>query len=355
MRPIYLALSLLLLHMGPAHAQYNFESCHAFWKLTDKLRSGLLPSDTEWSKLKGTEGYGRKNISAGMWKAFRDNVTLVYSPGNEEKVAQQMAGNLPLRWITRYAREEEALKKYVSGIDQLHIMDSAIYYAAGNLPRRYRHRIKPPVIYFLPFDYDANGNSSGINMDLLVSYDMERFRPGIFSGHEMFHYALAYYRIKTGRFRYVAAPHQAVFIAVNGISEEGAADLIDKTDLLFNARSPYLLKDTLYAIYVQQSASCISRINEALEKMAVEEKAPYTGFAFWQSVMPVAGHVPGLYMGRVIRQHGLAKKLIKHISNPFSFFYLYNKAAKADKEKPPLFSPQAISYLKFLEKSYMAR
>jgi hypothetical protein len=340
------------LALSSSYAQYNFESCYAFWKLTGQLRSGNLPSEEEWGILKQTEGYRRKNISNERWKAFRDNVTLVFTPGNEEEVKQKMAGNIDLRWIRRFAQEEDQLKQYIAEIEQLHIMDSAIFQANRILPRKYRQCFRPPTINFLLFDYDANGNSQGIVMDLLVSHDMEKFRPGIFSGHEMLHYALAYCRIKTRRFKHIPDQHLAVFIAVNGISEEGIADLIDKPDLLFNEQSTYMLRDTFHTIYVN-SAEYVRKINDALEKLSVQQTTPYTTMAYWQTLMPVSGHIPGLFMGQVIRRNGLEQKLKDRIDNPFQFFYLYNDAARNDQEKPPVFSRESIRYLKLLEKRYL--
>ncbi|MBS1566411.1 MAG: hypothetical protein JST39_18655 [Bacteroidetes bacterium] len=63
-----------------------------------------------------------------------------------------------------------------------------------------------------------------------------------------------------------------------------------------------------------------------------------------------SGHMPGLYMVNIIRRNGLEKALISHNDNPFSFFYLYNEAAKKDDAKPPVFSAATISYLQQLEK-----
>jgi hypothetical protein len=44
--------------------------------------------------------------------------------------------------------------------------------------------------------------------------------------------------------------------------------------------------------------------------------------------------------------------MIENRRSPFYFVYLYNKAAKKDKQHPPVFSNEAISYVKILEKRY---
>lgn len=57
-----------------ANAQYNFESCHAFWKLTDKLRTGITPSEQDWKHLRNTEGHKQKDINDAYWNSFVEAV-----------------------------------------------------------------------------------------------------------------------------------------------------------------------------------------------------------------------------------------------------------------------------------------
>jgi predicted transcriptional regulator len=57
-------------------------------------------------------------------------------------------------------------------------------------------------------------------------------------------------------------------------------------------------------------------------------------------------------MTDIIVRNGYRKELIQNIQDPFYFIYLYNKAAKKDRQHPPVFSSAAISYCKELEKQY---
>ncbi len=63
-----------------------------------------------------------------------------------------------------------------------------------------------------------------------------------------------------------------------------------------------------------------------------------------------SGHIPGYYMGSIIKRNGYLQELIEGADNPFHFFYLYNKAAKKDKEHPVVFSDKTIAYLHQLER-----
>ncbi|PWV56884.1 hypothetical protein C7475_1011404 [Chitinophaga sp. S165] len=334
-------------------AAYNVQSCYKFWDITEMLRKGTLPSDADWSALKQSEGYKRKNIPDARWKEFVDNVILVYSAGNEEKIREKMGNDISLRWIVRFATEEDKLKRYIADIAKTDLMDIALVHTRRMLPQSYKNCFPEPTVYFILFDYDANGNSNGVVMDLLVSFDMDTYKPGIFLGHEVFHYALAYCRIKLKRFKYIPEQYAAVFTSINAISEEGTADLIDKASLLFEQHSPYLLKDTFFNIYTSQSTACILKINETLEHLSDKQIEPYTQYNYWRQFMPVSGHIPGLFMSNVIRQRNLENELQANLSNPFSFFYLYNEAAKKDTTGLPMFSKKSIRFLRSLEHRYL--
>lgn len=352
-RRILVTLITLLIEFNVQGQHFNFQPCYEYWKLTDKLRKGEKPTTEEWNKLRVADGYKRKPITEKAWKGFIDRVSLVYTPGNKELIHQKIKSDLQLQWIIQYAKEEANLKEYISKLEHMHLMDSAKAYVQQKLPPEWKNCFPEPTVDFILYDYDGSAKEYGITMDLLVSYHIETHKPGVFMGHELLHYALWYCRIKFRRFKAVPLEHGPVFTAINGISEEGTADLIDKPVLLFDEHSPYLLRDTLMSLYKTQSISCVHKINEALEKLADESLDPYTSHSYWNSLMPSSGHIPGAYMGRLIQQNGLEDKLVKHIDNPFYFFYLYNDAAQKDKNNPPVFSKKAIRFVQLMERKYL--
>lgn len=330
---------------------YNAQPCYQFWRLTDQLRRGIRPSMQAWDSLRRADGYRRKSISDKAWRTFVDQVTLVYSPGNEAVTEDKQKTDLALQWIARYAREESKLKQYVIQLQGNPAMDSATSYVRQWLPAPWKHRFPRPRVDLVLYDYDGSASNYGITMDLLAFYDTEQIKPGSYLNHELLHYALAYCRIKARRFKYVPPEHQAVFTALNGISEEGIADLIDKPYLLFNKASNWLLKDTVMAIYTNQSKAFVHRLNEGLEKLADGAREPYTRSVYWKNAtMP--DHIPGLYMGRLIKQGGLTDKLIKQLDNPFAFYRLYNKAVRRGSSHDPMLSKKAIRFIGWLERKY---
>lgn len=347
-------VALLLLLSVHSKAQYNFESCHAFWKLTDLLKKGINPSDAEWLALKETAGYKRKNIGDRQWKAFTDNIRFAFTPGNFDSLKIKAKTDLTFKYIIEYVRQEDSLKQYVKDLARRSVADSATAYVKKVLPTGYQTCFQPPDIYFALWDYDGSGTASYVCVDLLLSWHMSKFKPAVFEAHEMYHSAVAACGIKTRRFkRNPSNEDVGVFILVNSISTEGTADLIDKEWLVFNEQSPYLHRDTFYAFSETQAPLYIERMNEGLEKMSDKKIKPYTETSFWMQLMPWAAHIPGAYMSKIIKQNGLQQRAFEQTGNSFQFFYLYNEAAAMDKTKHPAFSKKAIKFLKRLEQKYI--
>lgn len=348
-----LVATLLLLLATHSKGQYNFESCIAFWKLTDQLKKGIEPSDAEWLALRETEGYKRKNISDQRWKEFTNKIKFAFAPGNYDSLVLKAATDLSFRHIIEYVREEAHLKQYVKNLDQ-RSFDSTIASVKKLLPNEYQNCFLPPVIFFALWDYDGSATAGYVCVDLLISWHMSTFKPGIFEKHELYHNAVAACRIKTRRFkRNPAKEDQGIFILVNSLSTEGTADLIDKEWVVFNQQSPYLHKDTFSIFSDTQAPQYLEKINEGLEKIYDKKTKPYSEISFWMQLVPWAAHIPGTYMSQVIKRNGLEQQAFEQTGNSFQFFYLYNEAAIADAAHPPVFSKKAIKLLKKLERKYI--
>lgn len=337
-----------------ARAQINVESCIAFWKLSSKIRSGSTPSVAEWDSLRRTAGYQRKNISVSRWKAFTDKVSFVFTPGNEAAAEQRAAKDISYIPLLACLREEEKLKNYAVNIQQSGFIDSGLARARQNLPEGYRNCFPATAIYFVLYDYDGSGTNQHVVVDLLLSYHSDRCGTAIFAGHELYHNATSYCRIKQSRFKKnPSAAHRGIFLAANAISEEATADLIDKHQLIFGKGCNYLYRDTFINYQQQHAAALIIKMSDALEKLASDESGAEATMSYWMNMIPWAAHIPGTYISDVIRRNGFSQELIDQAQNAFKVFYLYNKAAAMDERKPPIFSTKAIHFLKKLEKKYI--
>jgi hypothetical protein len=118
-----LLLSRSLLTLSVQAQRVNFQPCYAYWQLTDQLRKGLKPTPQDWQRLQRTDGYKRKNMTT--WDQFIQQVSLVYTPGNEERIQQEVKTSPSLQRIVRFAQEEAYLKHYIAQFEQLHVLDSA--------------------------------------------------------------------------------------------------------------------------------------------------------------------------------------------------------------------------------------
>lgn len=349
MRPVILLFSFILF-TGACQAQYNLESCYAFWKITNLLKQSIQPSPAQWDSLRHTAGYQRQPVNNESWKKFIEKLELAYLPG---KLLSYDHNDMEMVRILAYKQNEAELKKYADGLSSSGLIDSAILQMQKYIPARYRKNFKAPVIYFALYNYDgARIPDNSIAVDLLISYDIDRNKGGVFTGHEMFHHAMAYCRVKTKHFKNVQPQHHAAFLAINSISEEGTADAIDKNEILFG-NGPCLIRDTLLWLYKNRSPGNITQMDTALQQLADGITSVYTDYNYWSNkIVMAAGHIPGTYMMDVIRRNGYMEQLIQHVDNPFYFFLLYNTAAKKDAEQPPVFSGKAIRFLKWMDSKY---
>ena len=58
-------------------------------------------------------------------------------------------------------------------------------------------------------------------------------------------------------------------------------------------------------------------------------------------------------MAHYIEKNGFKSELIKSLDDPFSFFLIYDKASKKDKDKPFRFSNAAIKNIQLLKNKYI--
>lgn len=342
---------LLIGNAGVCSAQYNLESCYAFWKITDQLQQSVQPTQAAWDSLKLTAGYSRMPLGGDNWKNFVEKVKLVFAPNASMPIGFEKDPE----WvrILTYKQKENELKQYAKDLQDLKLLDSAILQMQLYIPVKHRKNFKAPVIYFVLYNYDgARIPDNTIAVDLLISYDIDRNKGAVFTGHEVFHHAMAYCRVKTKHFKNVPQQYQAAFLAINSISEEGTADAIDKDEILFG-KGDCLIRDTLLWMYKNLSAANIMRMDTALQQLAEGNTSPYADYNYWsKEIMPAVGHIPGMYMMHVIRRNGYMKQLIQNVDNPFYFFLLYNMAAKKDPEHPPVFSEKSIRFLKWMDGKY---
>jgi len=95
----------------------------------------------------------------------------------------------------------------------------------------------------------------------------------------------------------------------------------------------------------------IHKIDSTIQVLAAG--GPVTPLKFYRRLTNgTNGHLPGFFMAYTIYRNGLTKQLLEHADDPIAFALLYQKAAKKDKKRPPIFSNTSERYLRQLARKY---
>lgn len=203
------------------------------------------------------------------------------------------------------------------------------------------------MIYFIGIDNDALVDHGTIIFTTWSAYNQDKLKNGILGGHELHHVLRKPYH-----FNGVAPADAGTIYTLSAILNEGSADMIDKKygqDHLKDLPMEYDFTELL----LTKPDSIIRQIDTALQLLASSNGKEFRTAKQYAKLMNYSsGHNPGYYMASIIVRNGYSRMLVKNIQNPFMFFYLYNEAAKKDKEHPPILSDGAIEELKLLEKKY---
>jgi hypothetical protein len=135
---------------------------------------------------------------------------------------------------------------------------------------------------------------------------------------------------------------EGIMYFMSSVLNEGTADMIDKVvNIAHNDELPIGMKYKDFELF--QADSIVAQVDSNLMVMQkTEGKTFKTEKDYRNLIRWTSGHCPGYYMTDIIARNGYKKQLMNHIQNPFEFIYLYNKAAKKDKEKPYVFNDESI-------------
>jgi len=192
--------------------------------------------------------------------------------------------------------------------------------------------------------------------DLLHSYRIDNYKPGLLAAHEAFHsfVSVAFQKALKKNIDYNAPDFNLLYVLEN-VSEEGIADLIDKP-LLLKKESPVYeqvkqltINDEILSIKYIRSIDSLLKLCFSSEQVIQQ----FNGFADLANALGTnGGHIPGRFMGTVIQKAGLLQKHIITVEDPISFMITYNEAAKKYPGTYPVFSKESVEYLKQLRSKY---
>jgi hypothetical protein len=316
-------------------------------KIAETLSARQEPAQADWDSLFETPAYkiiiGKgitpEVIKADMRPAYTEHTL---TPDQQKRHAHHLL----------YKNNLSQLKRYSASVKDGSVRTALKQYLHPYLPvRLQKDELIPPIVYTYYLSLEANGAVDMILQDAYLAYLIDNYAKGILTAHEAFHSVVTgaqNRRLKISRSN-AEDPQAILFSTLNGISQEGVADLIDK-EVLFRTDSPVYdyLKD-LTKDEDQKARNYLLKLNEELVKSSANGTL-HNPSEFEQTVTGDAGHLPGRFMGKVINQAGILDEVITDVENPFQFIYTYNKAASQSQGGYPVFSEAAIAYLKKVEK-----
>jgi hypothetical protein len=352
--------------------RFDFSGIEEFWRIADILKTDREPTDEQWQTMFATPGYAaliRREFKADY---FKNAMRAVYMP-SPEPLAEELIQKDKERggffaWYTplviegfrNAGRDRDWIQARVKELKSYPYLKKAAEEALRYLPEKEAEDY--PAVAFIIFN-----DSRGYDPLIIGLSEKEELSPAagdclrrqgrgkhwpfvLHLAHEAFHL----YRDRKREFHFPEkdSPDYPIVWILDQIENEGIGDLINRAPLYYNAGC-FAETDEAARFHQEQEAQpSIIRIMDAiLREMAAHPSLCGQLGRQLQSFVPQSGHPTGFFMARVIlRQHG-KEALVRAVRNPFQFFSLYNDAARKN-GRAPVFSVQAIRFIKMLEDKY---
>lgn len=334
--------------------QVDLASINAFWKITDRLKQGDTLSREAWNsflQLDGNRTYvENQGFEEAFLESYRKTLQMVYNPKNEARVQKMMDDKLN-NWlaykINQYKIHEKELKEYAAHLQDPAYLDSLYLYCWEWLPKRLQQKSPDTKIFIIGIDNDALVHHGAVVFTLWNVYNQDKLKYGILGAHELHHV------LRKARTLEATDPsEEGILYALQVILNEGSADMIDKK-YSFDKSKDIVYEYQFEDFLLNKPDSIVMQLDSSIQLMAKSKGTKFKTVKYYRNLFNyTSGHNPGYYMADIIVRNGYRKELIENVQNPFYFITLYNKAAKKDKQHPPLFSDQSIGFSKALARKY---
>lgn len=334
--------------------QVDLTSLDAYWKITDGIKQGDTVSREAWKsflQLEGNHTYvDNQAFTERFLESYRKTLNFVYNPKNEARVQKMMDDKLN-NWmaykINQYRIHEKELRDYATTLKEPAYLDSLYLYCWQWLPKRLHQKTPNTKIFIIGIDNDALVHQKKVVFTLWNVYNQDKLKYGILGAHELHHV------LRKARSLEATDPsEEGILYALQVILNEGSADMIDKK-YSFDKSKDIVYEYHFDDLLLNKPDSIVMKLDTSMQLMAQSKGAKFMTVKDYRNLFNyTSGHNPGYYMADIIVRNGYKKALIENVQNPFYFITLYNKAAKKDKQHPPVFSDQAIAFSKVLARKY---
>ncbi len=339
-------------------AKINTSAAAAYFKIVSALQHGMPTKDVTWQTLFQTPIYqmliGGKAVDTTVLKT---EMLRVYTSAVNVAPAGASATE---KYHYAYKQHLKALENYTGNLGRINVIDSVKRLLYPFIPSRLQKNENFPVLFYLNYgSADATGSSGFVINDLLQSYRVDQYKFGLMAAHEAFHavVSVAFQQKLKPDANYNAADFNLLYF-LEIVSEEGIADLIDKP-LLLQKRSPLytevkalVANDEIFAvssIKKLDSVLTLANSNEAV----IQQYANFSDLA--NAFGKNGGHIPGRFMGNLIKTSGLLSTHLKRVEDPISFVAAYNKSVISSHKNYPIFSKESLAYLKRVSDKYFLK
>jgi hypothetical protein len=350
---------------------FNFEGIDAFWKIVAVLEADKEPTEDQWDHFFEAPGY--KRLAEEFKRPYFQNALRAVFMPSEKDLHQKMLDDYKQRggflaWYTplvlegfeKAGRDREWLASRIEELKTYPYLEKAAAFALQYLPED-KVDVYPEVDFvifndsrgYTPLIMGLTGKDDlePAELECLERQGHDRHFPFLLlMAHESYHK----YRGREQELEFPDEDHPdyPVLWILDQIENEGIGDLINRKALYWGDgclagtdRAARLRKE-------QQSQPATLRVMDVIFSEMADDKELIESFGKrLRSFIPQSGHPTGFYMARMIEAELGTDAIVNVVRNPFRFFYLYNEAAQKN-EEAPLFSSQALSFIRSLEQTY---
>lgn len=345
---LLVAGAALLLAAGPCRAQtINTDAVTRYWEIAAALRQGQPLTDAAWNdflELPGNKHYVSGIYDAAALARYRRAIEVTYLPRHDSlRQARLKANSWFYVLVNDYRQQEQAYKDFLAQtVLKPDYLDQMYTLAYQYLPARNHTKVADLKIYYGAIGTDATAQEQGIFYSLRAAINNYHVQPGILEAHEIHH------KLRTSKdFGPIADDDEGLMRILGSIQNEGIPDLIDKKPAVALPGDPMGFREWA----LDGAPTAIHRLDSTIRARA--QGGVPASLKFYRSLSNGSnGHLPGFYMSAIIEKNGYGRQMIATADNPFAFMALYQKAARKDRARPPVFSAASVRYLKQLERKY---
>jgi len=341
----------------------DLSSVDEFFNITTRLREGKNVSEEQW----------RNFDSSMVYKVYvnREDKTVINTVKSSIDIAfgkdimnmkdsilnisqEQMDNNKLLMFkklvLSNYLdinKNYDAIKEFRETYDFNALIEKSKQRLSTFLNKPIDTTVVFSPVYFFFINADGKTKENVIYIDLNLVYKITEEQRIDFFAHEFFHN----YRenFENHDFNYKSDLNSAIDL----ISNEGIADLIDKTDGYKKYYTDMIGLPDMVELMVKlynQADKDLERLQNSIIKYSKNEITEDEMVDDIIDIVKINGHPIGFFMANQIVKAGYKDEMINEFYNPYKFYYLYNKAAK--KNNVFQFSNEFMAYLRSITKDY---